>query len=37
MPLSTLLKIALAEGVVSAPFLPSGIQGCKGGFATLPK
>jgi hypothetical protein len=26
-----------AEGVVSAPFLPSGDQGHKGGFATLPK
>ena len=27
----------LAEGVVSAPFLPSGDQGRKGGFAPLPK
>jgi hypothetical protein len=27
----------LAEEVVSAPFLPSGDQGHKGGFATLPK
>ena len=27
----------LAEGVVSAPFLPFGDQGHKGGFATLPK
>jgi hypothetical protein len=26
-----------AEGVVSAPFLPSGDQGHKGGFAPLPK
>jgi hypothetical protein len=31
------LKIKLAEGVVSEPFLPSGDQGRKGGFATLPK
>jgi hypothetical protein len=30
-------KIGLAEGVVSAPFLPSGDQGRKGGFAPLPK
>jgi hypothetical protein len=28
---------AMAEGVVSEPFLPSGDQGCKGGFATLSK
>jgi hypothetical protein len=27
----------MAEGVVSEPFLPSGDQGRKGGFATLPK
>jgi hypothetical protein len=27
----------LAEGVVSEPLLPSGDQGRKGGFATLPK
>jgi hypothetical protein len=27
----------VAEGVVSEPFLPSGDQGRKGGFATLPK
>jgi hypothetical protein len=27
----------LAEGVVSEPFLPSGDQGHKGGFAPLPK
>jgi hypothetical protein len=27
----------MAEEVVSAPFLPSGDQGRKGGFATLPK
>ena len=30
-------KIKLAEGVVSAPFLPSDVQGHKGGFAALPK
>ena len=30
-------KMKPAEGVVSAPFLPSGDQGHKGGFATLPK
>ena len=29
--------IRLAEGVVSEPFLPSGDQVHKGGFATLPK
>jgi hypothetical protein len=29
--------MVLAEGVVSEPFLPSGDQGHKGGFATLPK
>jgi hypothetical protein len=27
----------MAEGVVFEPFLPSGDQGRKGGFATLPK
>jgi hypothetical protein len=27
----------LAEGVISAPFLLSGDQGRKGGFAPLPK
>jgi hypothetical protein len=27
----------MAEGVVTEPFLPSGDQGRKGGFATLPK
>ena len=26
--------IILSEGVLSAPFLPSGDQGCKGGFAS---
>jgi hypothetical protein len=30
-------RIKLAEGVVSEPFLPSGDQDHKGGFATLPK
>jgi hypothetical protein len=29
--------MVLAEGVVSEPFLPSGDQGHKGGFATLPE
>lgn len=36
-PLILLSKIKMAEGVVSEPFLPSGDQGCKGGFATLPE
>jgi hypothetical protein len=31
------LHKTLAEGVISEPFLPSGDQGCKGGFATPPK
>jgi hypothetical protein len=31
------LIYSLAEGVVSEPFLPSGDQGRKGGFATLSK
>jgi hypothetical protein len=30
-------KLNMAEGVVSEPFLPSGDQGHKGGFAPLPK
>jgi hypothetical protein len=30
-------KINVAEEVVSEPFLPSGDQGHKGGFAPLPK
>jgi hypothetical protein len=37
LPLIPLIKIKLAEGVVSEPFLPPGDQGHKGGFATLQK
>jgi hypothetical protein len=32
-----IVETILAEGVVSEPFLPSGDQGHKGGFAALTK
>jgi hypothetical protein len=36
-PLILLIRINMAEGVVSEPLLPSGDHGRKGGFKPLPK